>query len=81
MIEIFDRPKFERWLIANHPDVFQNYELSDAAEYLELHEWIERGSHWRLVGEWNKYKKSAQANRSARMGRKNDARHDPGFQR
>lgn len=39
--------EFERWLLANHLDLFNEWEL-EACEWLELDEWLER-EHWEIV--------------------------------
>jgi len=52
-----DTLEFERWLLANHPELFNEWEL-EACEWLELDEWLER-EHWEVLDEWWKRKAEA----------------------
>ena len=53
-IGAFDKPRFERWVIENYPQIFKLYELSEAAEYLDLDEWLERCTAYQVIAEWRK---------------------------
>ena len=59
-INPFDKPIFERWVILNYPQIFENYELSEAAEYLDLDEWLERCTAYQVIIEWRKHRAAQQ---------------------
>jgi hypothetical protein len=47
---------FEEWLLENYRDLFEEWELGESGEYLDLDEWVKRNYYevwdtWRKV-EW-----------------------------
>ncbi len=50
-ISAYDKPEFERWVIQHYPKIFSAFEVSSAAEYMDLDEWAER-NHGDIINEF-----------------------------
>jgi hypothetical protein len=46
--------KYETWLEENHSDIFEEWELSGAAEDMEIYDYVQR-KHWRVHNQWYQY--------------------------
>lgn len=49
-----DTYAFEQWLLHNHPDLFDEWEL-EACEWLELDEWLWK-EHYEVLDGWDRFR-------------------------
>ena len=47
----FHAYKFQEWMDTKYPKIVEKYEISDAVEFLNLDEYIEK-YYWKILPEW-----------------------------
>lgn len=60
IIRLTNTYAFEQWLLQNHPDLFEEWEL-EASEFLDLDEWLDRQHYWVLRKWWQRSRDVAEA--------------------
>ena len=45
-------PELDRWIERKYPDVLNEYQDSDAAEFVDLWDWLRQGEHWLILGQF-----------------------------
>ena len=47
-------PELDRWIERKYPDVLNEYQDSDAAEFVDLWDWLRQGEHWLILGQFQR---------------------------
>lgn len=63
--KILDAAALEQFCISRHPDIFNEWAFSDAAEYVDFWDWLGMGEYYEILDEFGNHFRQAQDQESA----------------